>query len=75
MVGCYVINLSWFVCCYRVQLAVNEETNTAVAVKIIPLSSDTRRTEEVRKEVYGIFLHDVPSFILTSFLPNVAVVI
>jgi serine/threonine protein kinase len=36
---------------FRVQLAVNEESNTAVAVKIIPISSDKRRNEEVRKEM------------------------
>lgn len=37
---------------YRVKLAINEDTNTAVAVKIIPTGEDDGRcSEEVRKEV------------------------
>lgn len=35
----------------RVKLAVNEVTNTAVAVKIIRLNNDKQRNADIRKEV------------------------
>lgn len=46
---------NWF--SFRVQLAVSEDSNTAVAVKIIPLTTDKIRNESVRKEVILILFN------------------
>jgi len=45
---CYLLH-AYF---YRVRLAVNEATNTAVAVKVIKLKDDEKsRNDAIRKEV------------------------
>ena len=46
----------------RVKLAIHEDNNTAVAVKIIALSNDRKRKEEIRKEVGSRFTLNVSKF-------------